>query len=71
MYAYCLQKVLGGSAFGFIVDLDKLGYNNTFLKIMEGIKLIESTELYNMLQQGLNHSYLSDINYLLLIGKLS
>ncbi|XP_055861615.1 serine/threonine/tyrosine-interacting-like protein 1 isoform X1 [Biomphalaria glabrata] len=34
---------------------------------MEGIKLIESTELYNMLQQGLNHSYLSDINYLLLI----
>ncbi|KAH9503170.1 Serine/threonine/tyrosine-interacting-like protein 1 [Bulinus truncatus] len=38
---------------------------------MEGVKLIESTDLYNLLQQGLNRSYLSDINYLLLIDARS
>ena len=36
---------------------------------MEGLVLIEPTDLYNMLQQASVYSNLSDNNYLLLIGK--
>lgn len=37
---------------------------------MEGLVLLEPTELYNILQQATVYSNLSDQNYLLLIGKL-
>lgn len=36
---------------------------------MEGLTLLEPTDLYNMLQQATVYSNLSDQNYLLLIGK--
>ena len=37
---------------------------------MDGLVLLEPTDLYNMLQQATTFSNLSDQNYLLLIGKL-
>ena len=36
---------------------------------MDGLALIEPTDLYNLLNQGALHPVLSDPNYLLLVGK--
>ena len=42
------------------------GHSTSFT--MEGLILLEPTDLYNMLQQATQFTNLSDPNYLLLIG---